>query len=232
MSKKIMMLALAAVSAALFAMPAVASAGEWDADGAAGQTFSVTKITNPELRAGETTVKCTGLTGSGTYTTDTTGNITLDFTGCTDGTFGTACTSTGAASGTIAVTNKQFHNVIIGNAGDNKTPLGVLITGNSGATTDFTTFSCGFGLVTVTVTGSIIGEVEPVECNKAASTFNLNFQPTVAGGSIQKYQQVTTEGTKFDLLSDIPSGGDSTTTSAQSGTGQIHFPKAVTPTCS
>jgi hypothetical protein len=234
MSKKMMMLALAAVSAALFAMPAVASAGEWDLHNAPGQKFTVTKVTNAVLEASNTdVVTCTGLTGSGEYTTTKTGNITLDFTGCKENTFGTECQS-GATSGTISVTNKQFHNVIIGNSGDKFTPLGVLITGASGGTTDFTTFTCAFGLLSITVTGNVIGEVEPVECNKPATTFNLKFEPKSAVGAdtyTQKYEQITTTGENYDLISHIPATNGQPFTSSQTGTGQIHFPNAVTPTC-
>src|SRR5690348_459389 len=101
MSKKMMMLALAAVSAALFAMPAVASAGEWDTENSLGQVvtgqeFTISKVTNPVLEsANGDRVTCTGLTGSGKYDVGSskTGTITLDFTGCTENTFGTTCQS-------------------------------------------------------------------------------------------------------------------------------------------
>ncbi|HET9197050.1 MAG TPA: hypothetical protein VFN92_02180 [Solirubrobacterales bacterium] len=220
------MLALAVVSAAMFALPAVASAGEWVADNATGKTFSVTKVTNPVLRASNgDVVTCTGLTGEGSYTSTTTGNITLDFTGCTEDKFGTKCTTNGAGTaGTISVTNKVFHNVIIGSAADSNTPIGVLIT--SGGT--FATFTCGGGLLEITVTGNVIGEVESPNCGVAGTTYNLNFEPVSAGSSTQKYLQVTTAGTAFDLVSDIAGTGF---TSSQQGTGQIHLSGAVTPTC-
>lgn len=87
MRKKMMLLALV-VSAAMFAVPAVASAAEWIADNASGKNFIIDKSTNPVLRSSNgDVITCTGFTGSGRYTTDTTGEVSLDFTGCTENTF-------------------------------------------------------------------------------------------------------------------------------------------------
>ncbi len=239
MSKKKMMLALAAVSAAMFALPAAASAGEWELHNAVGQTFTITKVSSSmvlETTNGDT-ITCTGLSGSGSYSTTKTGRITVDTTGCTENTFGTTCQS-GATNGTIQFTNKTFHNVIIGNSGDSFTPIGLLITsGENGEATgkEFVTFNCGFGLLTVKLTGNVIGEVEsPVGtngCNQPSTTFNLRFEKRGSVGSetyTQKYEQVTTTGPTFDLVADI-SGLEFT--ESLTATDQIHFPTAVTPTC-
>lgn len=226
MSKKIMLLALAVVSAAMFAVPAVAAAGEWTLDNATGKTFTIAKNTNPVLRsANGDTITCTGLTGSGSYTTNTTGTVSLDFTGCTENTFGFSCQS-GTTSGTIAVSSKTFHNVIIGSAGapDNSTPIGILVTGG----TSFTTFSCA-SLFTATVTGNVIGEVENPNCNVAGTSYALNFAPATAGGTVQKYKQITTTGSEFKLFTDIFGG---TFESSQEGTGTITMSGPVTATCS
>ncbi|HET9198345.1 MAG TPA: hypothetical protein VFN92_08845 [Solirubrobacterales bacterium] len=226
MSKKMTMLAIAVASAAMFALPAVASAGEWVAHNAAGKTFTITKVgANPILEsANGDVIECTGLTGTGSYTTTTTGTINLDFTGCKENTFGLSC----GTSGTIAVNNKTFHNVNIGNAGEGGTPIGVLITGGS----EFVHFNCG-GIVTVKVTGNVIGEVESPNCGVAGTTYNLDFKPSAANTYTQKYEQVTTTGTTYDLVSDITIFGGSagSHTSVQNGTGQIHLSGAVTPTC-
>jgi hypothetical protein len=227
MKKNLMLLALLAISVVLFALPTVASAGEWELDNTDG-TFTVTKVTNSAFVFGSTIVTCTGLTGSGTYTSKTTGTITLDYSGCKEGVFGTDCTNAGGAAGTILVNNKVFHNVIIGNAGDINTPIGILITGSSG-----TELSCGFGLVTVKTTGNVIGEIETPKCGTAGTTYNLNFDSATGSPSTQKYEQVTTTGTKYDMVADIPASSDSTTTSALSARHQLHFTNgAVTPTCS
>ncbi len=221
----------------LLVLPGVASAGEWTLDSVAGDKFSVTKVNSTVLRAQlAATVTCTGLSGEGEYSTSTTGTIGLDLTGCTESSFGTKCQS-GETSGTISMKSKVFHNVIIGSpggafeGGDENTPVGVLITGNSGGSTDLMSFTCGFGLLSVTVTGNVIGEVESPGCGSPRTTFNLNFEPASAGSSTQKYRQVTTTGTEFTLLSHVNEEKNRFT--SLSTTFQIHLLGvfARTPTC-
>ncbi|HET9196909.1 MAG TPA: hypothetical protein VFN92_01475 [Solirubrobacterales bacterium] len=227
MDRKMMLLAAAATSAALFAMPAVSSAGEWTAHNATGKTFtSITKVNNPVWRVANTdVVTCTGVTGGGEYTSTITGTIALDFTGCIDNTFGFTCKSTGAVTaGTIQIPSKVFHNVIIGNGADSGTPIGMLVTGGN----ELVTFTCG-GVLTFKVTGNMIGEFETPNCGVAGTTYNVNFEPEVPGSTRQRFMQITTTGGLFDLISEV--GGTQYTTSLQL-TGQIHLSGAVTPTCS
>ncbi|HET9199195.1 MAG TPA: hypothetical protein VFN92_13195 [Solirubrobacterales bacterium] len=236
MSKKIAFLVFAAVTSVLFGLPAVASAGEWELDNS-DATFQVTKVNSMTLRAANgDVVICTELSGTGTYLSKTTGIITLDWSGCIENTFGTKCQS-GATAGTVTLTNKTFHNVIIGEpVSDGATPIGLLLTidnaSHAGGSPDVT-FSCAGGLLSVKLTGNgVIGELESPNCGTAGTTFNLNFEPATPTSSLQKYRQITTTGTMYDLVSDIPSGGDSTSTSSLQETMQLHFAGSVTPTCS
>jgi hypothetical protein len=113
--------------------------------------------------------------------------------------------------------------VIIGNAGDVNTPIGILITIGD------VQITCAGGLLTKTLTGNVIGELETPNCGTAGTTYNLNFAPASAGSTTQRYEQVTTTGTLFDLVTDI--GGTPFTTSWEM-TDQIHLSGAITPTCS
>jgi hypothetical protein len=222
MRKRPLLFALSVLCAALFAMPAAASAGEWDLDGAAGLGFAIKKVTNPVLTVTNgDTVNCTGLGGNGLYATDTTGQVTMVFTGCTESTFGTACTSPGEAAGTIAIANKEFHNVIIGNFADNNTPIGILITIGKESEA-----KCSFGLINIKLTGNVIGEVETPGCGVVTKNLKINFVSSSHG--TQKYQQVTTTGTKYDLLIDI---GSEEKTGSLDATYETVFVKDVKPTC-
>jgi hypothetical protein len=233
MKHKMILLALAAVSAVMFALPAVASAGEWEITKPENFTAKagVTTLTQDPISAGESVseVTCTASNTTGKYTTKTTAEeVTITFTGCTaPSPFGGTvnCTSAGQAAGTIKTTDLTAHNIMI-----DPTPnaiAGVLITPAAG---HFATFNCG-GIFEVKVNGNgVIGEVEK-KCGESITTSGLNFESSATG--TQKYMQITTTGTKFDLSSTttIFGGGATTRTSSQDGTGTITFPNAQTMTC-
>lgn len=205
------------------ALPAMASAGEWELDNAAGEAFNVGNAGKQVLTiGGNETVSCNGMNGNGAYATNKTGTISLTFRECKTNSFGFSCTTPGQAAGTITVDNKTFHNVIIGDQGDEWTPIGILITGGAGAP-DFATFSC-FG-INFTVTGDVIGEIEVPKCGVEGKNFKLNFESAAHG--VQKYRQVTTAGPLFDLVTH--SGGAKTT--SLDGTSELMFAQNVKPTC-
>jgi hypothetical protein len=215
MSKKMMLLALAAVSAVMFALPAVASAGEWKID-PAGVGFKIAGGEAKLSTSGGRTVICTSNSGEGSYDagSQTTGTISLIFHGCTSA--GTACTTTGQTSGTIISTPKlPFHNVYLG---DGKTTPGTLITG-TGETKHLAEFKCGFGLVSITVTGSVLGHGEEGCDETEQEKRKVNFESPSHG--VQKFTTVTNTGpTVYDLHSLV---NGTVETSAQSGTGTLTF---------
>ncbi len=233
MKHKAILLALTVVSAAMFALPAIASAGEWELDAKLPQAFTAVNkagtVTTLTQQGSATKVTCTGSTGSGKYTTKTTGEeLTLTFTGCKESAIGTACTTSGQASGTIKTTDLTFHNVMLEAtkaAGFEKGTPGILITPNG---THFASFTCGFGLVSVEVTGNgIMGDISAPACGAAAQkTATLNFDSSATG--VQKWMQITTAGTKFDL--DSKENG-TVRTASQDGEGTITFSENVQMTC-
>lgn len=187
MSKKMMLLALAVVSAAFFALPAIALAQEIHLEPGNGETFSVSG-TGVELRAeGEPTVTCTGTSGSGSFDvgSSTTGTFTLDFTEChVNVLFTIPCHSTGAAVNNTIATHGTFH----------------LITTTSSRpdfqwTTAHLLIECS-GISNITVTGSLIGTVTSPKCGKSSTTVGLSFTAT---GTTQDLLEYT--GVKYDLQS-------------------------------
>jgi hypothetical protein len=206
MSKKLMMLALAAVSAAMFALPAVASAGNWHLETAG-------KTTGPELaitagagilstKGNFLTVKNTGMSGTAKFNENSTTTGTIDqvsagvtgglkFTGVTS--LGFPCTSAGQPAGTVLTTPLAFHLEKI----ETETP-GLLITPNGGGAEPkhFATFTCA-GIKNVVRGNGIFGDVTN-KCSEETEKGTAVFQTTGENGN-QKYKQVTTTGEIYDL---------------------------------
>jgi hypothetical protein len=227
MKHKFMMLALAAVSAVFFALPAVASAGEWTIDSETGAlpTFTTSgktaKLTSSGFGA-FLPVECTANTGTGKYTSTTTSAVTLTFTGCTQA--GNTCTTAGSASGTIKTTELVGHNIMIeSTAAVAGGTAGLLLTPNAG---HFATFECGSSKFVVGGNG-IIGDISAPKCGEA---FNKNatlvFETTSSGN--QRYKQITTTGTTYDLSTTTSLG---TFTSGEDATGTVTFNQGTKMTC-
>lgn len=220
-------IALAAVCAALFALPGVASAGVWHLepeDGTTTNSFTASGGTSELITvSGEhkinSRIHCTSSSGEGGYETTTTGTIILLFHGCTTEIpfFGKVnCTTSGKTTGTIETTKLTFHNIQI----HNNDP-GVLITPNH-TTNTFAHFSCAGVNVTVEGTG-VIGDAT-VQCGATNVTTDvLHFDK--GANNTQKYTQVTTTGTTYDLKRN---NGE---TATQIGTGTITLTKASKVNC-
>jgi len=228
MKNKMMLLALAAISAVMFVLPAVASAGEPKIDPASGKfplSFTSTG-THGELRAtGEPAITCTSNTGTGSYTTATTGTIALTFHGCTTSFFGfpVACNSATQPSGTIKTNSSVFHTTYLTDA---KTKPGVLVTPPAGEV--FTTIICG-GFANIEVKGNgILGELKAPECGKSSKTATLDFAAT---GSSQTFKKVTATGIDYSLNS-VTEGG-TTVTAAEVAEGTVTYAggESATLTC-
>jgi hypothetical protein len=215
MNKKMMLLALAAVSAAMFALPAVASAGapEVECGGVVCGNFTAHGGTGTLASTNGLAVECTGNTAEGKYETKTTGSIKLVFTGCRDEIFNVPCSNT-ATSGKIETTVLSFHSIY---TTDNKTTPGTLVTPNG---THFATFTCGFKFE---VTGNgIIGSLTSPACGKASKSYTLSF--TQASKGHQTHKQITGTGTIYDL-------NTNGSTSSQVSVGTVTFGSEATLTC-
>jgi hypothetical protein len=233
MKSKMLLLALSAVTAAMFAVPSVASAGEWSIS-EAGAGFTLANVGNTKLtREGGnsfTDVTCTAAVGNGNYVAGsktTTEGVALTFTGCTTANGIVPCTTPGQPSKTIITTALTGHNVML--EGTPTSTMGILLTPNG---THFASFECAGKTIVVTGNG-IIGEVE-IPCTKSAGVpnsakeFPVKYESTAARGT-QKWMQITTTGTNFDL--DATENGGAAVTASQDGTGIVKFTKAQTITC-
>lgn len=228
MKHKIILLGLAALSAAMLALPAVASAGEPKVH-CGGTGVLCGKFTShgehSELRAtGEPPITCKKNSGAGEWTSETTGTIELTFHECSTSFFGfpVTCTSTtpaGGSPGTIKTQKNVFHTTYL-TAG--KTTPGVLVTGPF-----FTTIDCGSGLDRISVEGNVLGHLTSPACGKSSTSYTLDFEAT---GSTQKYMQVTGAGTLYDLTALTEPNG-SKVTAGMEAEGTMTLAKAGTLTC-
>jgi hypothetical protein len=188
--KRAMLLA-AVACVAMFALPAVASAGVWHVQNGtigfsgSGGAFQLTP-------AGGTTTDCSSASVQGAYETTTTGWIEFAYHGCLATTiFNPHCQSVGQPTGTIKTTKLTFHNV-------RNSPSGkptILLTGGPtgvGQPKDhFATFSC-FGIATVVTGNGLLGEMNK-NCGEKISAATITFNSTEAG--VPSPWEVT--GTKY-----------------------------------
>jgi len=195
MTKKMMLLALAV--AAMFALPAAASAQEAHVSGIT--SFTGHAPAGTLTTSTEPTIKCTttSVTGSFDSGSTTTGNITLDFTGCTAEFLGIKgnCNTAGAASGTIA-SSGAFHIITVSNK------PGILVTPTT------TTIVC-VGFSRVEVSGNIIGTITSPACGASSSNLVTAFE---SEGSTQKHLEYT--GVKYDLKAQTENSAGETSGSA------------------
>jgi len=183
MSKKMMLLALAVVSAAAFALPAGASAAEL-------HLTNVTKFTGTSSAGTlsakeEPVIECKGPNHvEGTVSAGgTTGTISLDYTECFSLFF--PCNTAGAPSKTIK-TGGTFHLITVNPL--NPKPA-ILIT------PEHTTVICPGIPNTTTVTGNLIGTITSPECGKSSKKMTMSFNSS--SGPTQEHKTYT--GVTYNL---------------------------------
>jgi hypothetical protein len=213
MSKKMMLLALAVVSAAAFALPAGASASELHLTNVTkfSGTFGAGTLTaaeEPVITCGEA-ANLNHVTGT-VSTGGTTGNIELDFTACHTSVFGftAACHTEGSAANNTIKTNGVFHFITI-----NEKP-GVLVTPEP------TVIVCA-GISNTKVAGNIIGTITSPACGVASTKMTMKFS---SSGAVQEHKSYT--GVNYNLTSQTGTGtikeagltSESTTESTSAGT--------------
>jgi len=211
MSKKMMLLALAVVSAAAFVVPAGASAAEnhltniTSFSGTVG-SGTLTAQEEPVITCGDATNinHVTGTVSAG----GTTGNISMDFTGCHTSVFGftAKCRTSGSALDNTISTTGVFHLITT-----NLSKSAILIT------PAHTTVVCA-GISNTTVTGNLIGTVTSPACGATSNSMTIKFE---AAGATQTHKSYT--GGTYNLTSQTEGGaikeaGLSTTATVNSAT--------------
>jgi hypothetical protein len=223
MNKKLMLVAAGVLAALVFAaLPAVASAGEFEGDCENARATCEGTIDGLETRLvnsrGEGIV-CSSVGGRAIQrNASSTGEAEFIFRGCRENVtiFRFSCNNTGTA-GEIRTNRMVSHLIYLEPNTQARTTPGILLTNAN------VTFTCA-GFARKTVTGNVIGHIENPQCNAFAAEHRVNFEEVAGSPGTQRWQQITTEGTRFDLVSneDEPEGpGSIYKTSAQSGTGTI-----------
>ncbi|HEU4705954.1 MAG TPA: hypothetical protein VFS64_02065 [Solirubrobacterales bacterium] len=214
MSKKLILLALAAVSAALFAMPAVAAAEDeplhLNPTPSGAQTIDDVTVGNPTLSTttGET-IECGTFHGTATFEAGgTTGHIELTFSeDCRDPGTRATCNSPGAAAGVITTTELPFHQLTLPNS-----KPGVLVTPNA-ETGVFAHIECGFGIVRFTVSGNgLVGTITEPACGGRSNMATIDFNATAHG--VQEHTRVAGTTETYTLRK-------GTVTAAEDATGTL-----------
>lgn len=216
-----MVLALAVIGAALFALPPAASAQSWHLDSTS--SFSVSG-SGGALTSSGGNVTCTGTTGSGAFSTTTEATVSLRFSGCHEPLFSLSCTSPGQSSGVI-VANAKLTGIMIA---ANKP--GVLLTPDTSTEItpglkEISNFSCLGTSIKVFGKG-VIGTISAPECGKAATTATLTLASSATG---VQADQTWTGGT-YDLMQTATFEAAHVTSSLD-GTVTAHFSTTRTMTC-
>ena len=208
---KKLLLALASTLAVLSFLPGSASAEVWHLEPSSKVTVNGGEV---KLRtAVGFPVVCTSITGSGSYVTNTWGSMTLTLHGCTAGI--TKCTSKGEPTGTITTSSLPFDNILL--EANPQTP-GLMFTPTTvdnapGAGEGFfVEFTCGISTTTTVRGNGLVGDITGPKCGESSKTLTVEFASAAAG--IQKWMQVTTTGTKYDLTAQT-TGGAWTTASLE-----------------
>lgn len=219
--KKAMLLA-ATACVAMFALPAVASAGVWHVPkGDIGFTGSGgTLVLTP---ASGSSIHCTSLTYGGAYETTTTGWIKYTFHGCT-GPLGASCTTPGQPTGTITTTKLTFHNVIVNEVTVDKVHKrpGRLITPSHDG--HLYTYVC-FGISTK-VTGNGLISTLNKNCGDKAASATESFTSSAAG--VPNPTQITGTGTQYTL--EASTAGGSPVMASWDASGTMNFAEGAEQT--
>ncbi|MGN6258081.1 MAG: hypothetical protein ACTHN3_10085 [Solirubrobacterales bacterium] len=227
MTKKMMLLAVTAVAALAFAaMPAIASAAPTvDFSKATPIPFTGTSGISILRSSGfSAQLECTGGTGSGEWTSVTTGVGVSTLTGCKNRATGIACNSAGQASGAVKTETLVSHLVYI--KGFTKT-VGSLATPNA-TTGKFAEFTCGSLFKVVVAGNGIIGHVTKPACGE---TSNHSTTVGTASGAVQTYQEIEGSTVKYHITTSLNGGTASEASLEATGEGELGEGATATLTC-
>jgi len=232
MGRKILVLLLAVVGAALVVLPATASAQSWHIDKVT--KFSVEGV-GGTLTGGASSVTCTATGGFGSFSTTTEGTVDLLFLGCKESILGMPCTTPGSSNGAIHTTAK-FDAIMVVSSQSEKIP-GILLTpdtsikptASSGSSElaslfQFTEANCLVYSFKVFGKG-VIGTISTPSCSApSGSKMSVSFSAT---GGTQNH--LTWTGGAYDLRSTISPA--SHPTSGLDATAVMEFPEVRSITC-
>jgi len=214
MAKRLIVIAAAALAGSAFmALPSFATGSEfWGTCNTGAKCSGTIEGLGVDVEMAEGfKILCTATGGTATQTnSSSTGTAKFRFAGCVESVFHSHCES-GVTVGLIETNSLVSHNVVLETSPSKI--VGILFTGVS------VTIKCSALGLSKTVTGSIIGEIEGPVCGVAKGEYPLFFQAGFTPRS-QKWGQITTTGTVYDLTTRTePEGAYST--SALTGTSAV-----------
>lgn len=225
MKNRIAPICLAAIVAALFALPASASAGEWKAVPGGGYPLGikavagVTKLTGK----GSVVIECSSATGTGQYSSATTGSLTFTLNGCVDLPSKVSCASAGQAAGTIVTETLPFHNPYLK---PSKTTPGMLLTPNLGG---FAVFQCGFSVKFEVEGNGIIGDLTSPKCGETSTTATVDWESSAE--ATQKWMTITEDPKLGVWDSKMRINGGSSFTSSLDADVTLTYAENTTVSC-
>jgi len=209
-----MLLALAAVSAALLALPAMATAAELHVEGATGKAFTGSGAGGAFTAKGEPTLFCTSTTVSGEFTSETTATANQQYAGCNMTVLGVRlpCNTVGAPSEVIQTLN-VFHLITT----DTTAKPGILMT------PPFATLICGTGFSQRKLQAGgngQIGTITSPACGASSATATGSTTATEGNPEDKLYT-----GTTYDLT--VTTEGGSAVTAAVTGSVTMTFKDGI-----
>ena len=204
MSKKIILLALAAASVAACSLSATAMAAEEDVPLHIVPQLVGAKPIDGEgtatLTSGFGSVVCTSASGTATFENSTTGTLEQTLKGCTLGS--SNCTTSGQATGVVTTASLPFHLVTVKDTPTGETGPGILVTTNLGS---FASFTCGFLGFNVGGNG-LIGTITKPNCGNEAFEATIKFSSSSTG--VQTHRTVVGTLTEYSLETSASSASE------------------------
>jgi len=212
MSKKTMLIALATVSAVLFALPTLASGQEIEIDPGAKTQFKVAGGKTSLTAAGEPTITCETMAGEGELLNQTTSTVLLDLQEChiLQGGLTVPCHSSGAALNNTIAFGEIIHWITI-----NSKP-GALFT-------EFPKIFCALQGIQIGGKG-LIGTITGPACSVESTVMTIKF---VVNAGKQEHMVYTT--VNYDLT--YTTEGGAAVTAAFAGEAKFTFGVNIKPTC-
>ena len=200
MSKKIILLALAVASLAVFALPAMAVAAEEDTPNHLETKPEGSKVVEGVGSATLTgalaqNITCPVSSGTATFTSTTTGTFQQVFGSeakpCTNPS-SKKCTTAGQPAGVIKTELLEFHLLTVVDSITKATGPGILVTPNA---EKFASFTCEGGLLTSVTGNGLVGTTDP--CNTVTSEPTVTFSSS--SNTVQTHKTVVATETPSNV---------------------------------
>jgi len=147
-----------------------------------------------EIHSAAQPMTCSSSVGSGSFTSSTSGQMTLTLKECaiSVGGFPISCTTSGQTAGTVVMAGMAFKPVYLNAA---KTKYGLLFTRPGGESGNFAQYSCA-GSEHAWYGNGLLSRLSSPALNTLSEPYTLVFE---TAGASQLYTQVEEAGTAYQL---------------------------------